>query len=158
MSDKKTLKIFEELKIYIDPSSSYESFSKWFKYNIIIKDPVLFFDFKNDGIVYVRNKLSGEIEQKFRVQCLDKVDDELAFDESEEEDDSNIVTDPENGVLNPNDITKLSSAVQAKNQLQQAGLGQTGDKASQALSMYGKAMDQVIANTTATAQKILNGK
>ena len=37
-------------------------------------------------------------------------------------------------------------------------MGQISDNATKALGMYDKAMDQVIANTTETAQKILSNK
>lgn len=144
----KTTKIFEELKTYLDPSLKCESLCDWFKNNVIIKDPLLFFDCRPEsGIIYVRNKKSGIVESKFKIKCLEKIDDDLNFEENEEK------TDNE---LNVNNIDDLTNAVNNKDKLQAVGMGQISDNASKALNMYNKAMDQIIANTTETAQKILN--
>ena len=144
----KTTKIFEELKTYLDPSLKCESLCDWFKNNVIIKDPLLFFDCRPEsGIIYVRNKKSGIVESKFKIKCLEKIDDDLNFEENEEK------TDNE---LNVNNIDDLTNAVNNKDKLQAVGMGQISDNASKALNMYNKAMDQIIANTTETAQKILS--
>lgn len=144
----KTTKIFEELKTYLDPSLKCESLCDWFKNNVIIKDPLLFFDCRPEsGIIYVRNKKSGIIESKFKVKCLEKIDDDLNFEENEEQTDNS---------LEANNINDLTNAIINKDKLQAAGMGQISDNASKALGMYNKAMDQIIANTTETAQKILN--
>lgn len=144
----KTTKIFEELKTYLDPSLKCESLCDWFKNNVIIKDPLLFFDCRPEsGIIYVRNKKSGIIESKFKVKCLEKIDDDLNFEENEEQTDNS---------LEANNINDLTNAVINKDKLQAAGMGQISDNASKALGMYNKAMDQIIANTTETAQKILS--
>ena len=58
--------------------------------------------------------------------------------------------------MNVNNIDDLTNAVNNKDKLQAVGMGQISDNASKALNMYNKAMDQIIANTTETAQKILN--
>ena len=144
----KTSKLSEEIKTYLDPSLKCESLCDWFKNNVIIKDPLLFFDCRPEsGIIYVRNKKSGIVESKFKIKCLEKIDDDLNFEENEEK------TDNE---LNVNNIDDLTNAVNNKDKLQAVGMGQISDNASKALNMYNKAMDQIIANTTETAQKILN--
>ena len=147
----KTSTLFEEIKTYLDPSLKCETLFDWFKDNVIIKDPLLFFDFRPDtNIVYIRNKKSGIIESKFKIQCLDKIDDDLSFEENEEE--------LNNNQIDINNIDQLTNAVNNKDKLQQAGLGQISDNANKALGMYGKAMDQIISNTTEIAQKMLNSK
>lgn len=147
----KTSKLFEEIKTYLDPSLKCDTLCDWFKNNVIIKDPLLFFDCRPEsGIIYVRNKKSGIIESKFQIKCLDKIDDDLSFEENEEETEQNQ--------MNLNNIDQLTSAIVNKDKLQAAGMGQISDNATKALGIYGKAMDQVIANTTETAQKILSNK
>jgi len=148
----KTLKLLNEIKTYLDPSLSCESLFDWFKNNVIIKDPVLYFDCRPESdIIYVRQKRTGKIVSKFRIECLDRIDDDLSFEEEDEEN-SDIEIQ-----MNPNDIDQLTNAINNKEKLQAAGMGQVSDNATKALNMYGKAMDQVIANTTETAQKILSG-
>lgn len=147
----KTVKLFEEIKTYLNPSLKCETLFDWFKDNVDIKDPLLFFDFRPEtNIIYIRNKKSGIIESKFKIQCLDKIDDDLSFEENEEE--------LNNNQMDVNNINQLTNAVVNKDKLQQAGLGQIGDNATKALGMYGKAMDQIISNTTEIAQKMLNNK
>ena len=56
----KTLKLLNEIKTYLDPSLSCESLFDWFKNNVIIKDPVLYFDCRPESdIIYVRQKRTG---------------------------------------------------------------------------------------------------
>ncbi len=147
----KTAKLFEEIKTYLNPSLKCETLFDWFKDNVDIKDPLLFFDFRPEtNIIYIRNKKSGIIESKFKIQCLDKIDDDLSFEENEEE--------LNNNQMDVDNINQLTNAVANKDKLQQAGLGQISDNATKALGMYGKAMDQIISNTTEIAQKMLNNK
>lgn len=134
----KTAKLLNEMATYL----SEEDFD-WFKDNFELKNPELFFTFENN-ILTIRNKKTGVITHKFKVETLETIDDDLA-PEDEEEIDAGLTSDQ---------ISNITAAANNSEQLKQAGMGDVGEKAKETLNTYKQAMTGLLAKATETAKKI----
>lgn len=143
---RRTCALLKEMNEYIDPMSNIDVFLDWLQNEIVFKSPDLMLDTRkgNGGIVYIRNKNSGQIVSKFKITVLDSVDDDLKFAEDEEE--SNSITD---------EIGNLTKVAQDDN-LKNLGMGDLSDKAKGALDMFKQATMASIEKTSQVAKEILD--
>lgn len=151
----KTLKILQEMAEYLDPSLNRDTFLDWFENNVILKDPSLIFDIrKNDGIIYIRNKKSGLINSKFKIDVLEKIDDDLDFEKADlEENEEETETGDES--INPKDISTTADLANNEAIMSKIGLGDLSNQAKESMNLFKQAMTNTLSKTNEIAQKII---
>ena len=150
----KTAKLFLEMATYLA-----EDDYKWFIDSFELKNPDLFFTF-DKNILVVRNKNTGVVVRKFRVESLEAVDDDFLNDKIDTEDEEETLEQADDALsksdsnISNSQLNNLTTMANNSEQLKAAGMGDLGDKAKSTLNTYKQAMTGLLNKATETAKKI----